>query len=95
MSLALLVLGGWLALVFLGPRESLPGVVRETQDQNVLRIVYTQLLRPDPHVRALPLSTYNQFILSLGSRWWNAIPSPVNRSRRRRRVGSGRTITVC
>ncbi len=65
MSLALLVLGGGLALVFIGPRESLPGVGRGTQDRNVLRIVYTQALRPDPHVRMLPLSTYNQFILSL------------------------------
>ena len=65
MSLALLVLGGGLALVFFGPRESLPGAGRGVQDQNVLRIVYTQALRPDPHVRALPLSTYNQFILSL------------------------------
>jgi oligopeptide transport system substrate-binding protein len=65
MGLALLVLGGGLALVFLGPRESLPGAERGTRDQNVLRIVYTQALRPDPHVRMLPLSTYNQFILSL------------------------------
>lgn len=65
MSLALLVLGGGLALVFLGPRESLPGVGRGAQEQNVLRIVYTQALRPDPHVRMLPLSTYNQFIFSL------------------------------
>jgi oligopeptide transport system substrate-binding protein len=65
MSLALLVLGGGLALVFLGPRESLPGVGRGPEDQNVLRIVYTQSLRPDPHVRILPLSTYNQFIFSL------------------------------
>jgi len=64
-SLALLVLGGGLALVFLGPRESLPGVARGAQDRDVLRIVYTQALRPDPHVRMLPLSTYNQFILSL------------------------------
>lgn len=65
MSLALLVLGGGLALAFLGPRKSLPVVGRGTQDQNVLRIVYTQALRPDPHVRMLPLSAYNQFILSL------------------------------
>ncbi len=65
MSLALLGLAGGLALVFLGPRESLPGVGRGMQDRGVLRIVYTQALRPDPHVRILPLSTYNQFILSL------------------------------
>ena len=65
MSLALLILGGGLALAFLGPRESLPVAGRELRDQNVLRIVYTQALRPDPHVRSLPLSTYNQFILSL------------------------------
>lgn len=65
MSLALLAVGGGLALVCLGPRGPLPAVERGIQDRNVLRIVYTQALRPDPHVRALPLSTYNQFILSL------------------------------
>ncbi len=65
MSLALLILAGGLALAFLGPRESLPMAGRELRDQNVLRIVYTQALRPDPHARSLPLSTYNQFILSL------------------------------
>lgn len=65
MSLALLVMVGGLALVFLGPRESLPAEARGRQDRDVLRIVYTQALRPDPHVRMLPLSTYNQFILSL------------------------------
>ncbi len=64
-SLGLLVLAGGLALVFLGPRESLPGVRRGVAEADVLRIVYTQALRPDPHVRMLPLSTYNQFILSL------------------------------
>lgn len=62
---ALLALGGVLGLVFIGPQESLPVVARKTTEQNVLRIVYTQALRPDPHVRPFPLSTYNHFILSL------------------------------
>ncbi|MSU47119.1 MAG: hypothetical protein EXS42_08370 [Lacunisphaera sp.] len=31
----------------------------------MLRVAYTQKLSPDPHWRLFPLSTYNQFILSL------------------------------
>lgn len=64
-SLALLVLGAAVGLAFLGPREPLPAVKREARDRNVLRIVYTQSLRPDPHVRIFPLSSYNLFIQSL------------------------------
>lgn len=65
MSLALLAVSGAVGLAFLGARESLPWRVREAGDQNVLRIVYTQPLRPDPHARLFPLSTYNHFVLSL------------------------------
>ena len=64
-GLALLAMGGLLGLVFIGPQASLPVVARKTTEENVLRIVYTQALRPDPHVRPFPLSTYNHFILSL------------------------------
>jgi len=64
-GLALLALGGALGAVFLGPRQGLAVVPRPAHEQNVLRIVYLQPLQPDPHVRLFPLSTYNQFILSL------------------------------
>ncbi len=64
-GLTLLAMGGVLGLVFIGPQASLPVVARKTTEENVLRIVYTQTLRPDPHVRPFPLSTYNHFILSL------------------------------
>lgn len=64
-GLALLVLGGMVGAVFLGPRDNLPALPRATQDRNVLRVVYTQSLRPDPLVRLFPLSTYNPFILGL------------------------------
>lgn len=64
-GMALLALGGMLGLVFIGPQTSLPVAARKSTEENVLRIVYTQALRPDPHVRPFPLSTYNHFILSL------------------------------
>lgn len=64
-SLALLVLGGVVGMAFLRPGEPLPVAKREAGDQNVLRIVYTQPLRPDPHVRIFPLSSYNLFVQSL------------------------------
>lgn len=64
-SMALLVLGGTVGMAFMRPRQPLPVVPREVRDQNVLRIVYTQSLKPDPHVRLFPLSTYNLFVQSL------------------------------
>ena len=64
-GMALPALGGMLGLVFIGPQVSLPVVARKSTEENVLRIVYTQARRPDPHVRPFPLSTYNHFILSL------------------------------
>ncbi len=64
-SLALLVLGGGVGLAFLGPVNPLPVARREAADRNVLRVVYTQALRPDPLVRPFPLSAYNLFIQSL------------------------------
>jgi oligopeptide transport system substrate-binding protein len=64
-SLALLIFGGVLGLAFLAPREPLPVLARTERNENVLRIVYTQSLRPDPHVRLFPLSTYNLFVQSL------------------------------
>src|SRR4051812_38107376 len=65
LSLALLAFSGGLGFVFLGPQESLPARARPAQAQNVLRITYTQVLRPDPHVRPFPLASYNLFVLSL------------------------------
>jgi oligopeptide transport system substrate-binding protein len=65
LSLALLLVGGCLAVVFLGPEKSLAIQRRAAADENVLRVVYTQLLQPDPHVRLFPMSSYNLFVLSL------------------------------
>ena len=65
LSLALLAVGGCLAAVFLGPERGLEVQARPAADENVLRIVYTQALRPDPHVRLFPMASYNLFILSL------------------------------
>jgi oligopeptide transport system substrate-binding protein len=64
-SLALLVFGGVLGLAFLPPRQPLPVTARPGKDGNMLRVVYTQPLRPDPHVRMFPLSTYNLFVQGL------------------------------
>ncbi len=65
LSLALLALCGGVVVVFLGPQKFLPVRARPAGDENVLRIVYSQALRPDPHVRPAPISSYNLFILSL------------------------------
>lgn len=64
-SCVLLVLGGSVGLAFLGPGKPLAASARAAVDQNVLRIVYTQGLRPDPLVRPFPMATYNLFIQSL------------------------------
>ena len=64
-SLALLVLGGLMALVFLGPTESRVVVPRPAEDRNVLRVAYTQILLPNPHRRTFPFPANNHFILSL------------------------------
>jgi ABC-type oligopeptide transport system substrate-binding subunit len=52
-------------MAFLKPGAPLPVAQRAPHDQNVLRIVYTQSLQPDPHVRLFPLSSYNLFVQSL------------------------------
>lgn len=64
-SLALLLPGGLLALVFFGPQEGLPVVPRPPADANVLRIAHVQYLLPDPHRQTAPVSAHNHFILSL------------------------------
>jgi len=64
-SLALLVLGGGLALVFLGPRSSLPFAGRTPQDHGVLRVAYTPALSLDPHARVFPYPAYNHLMLCL------------------------------
>ena len=64
-SLALLLLSGFMGMVFFGPRESLPVIERRLEDNNVLRVAYVQLLIPDPHRRTYPVPAHNQFILSL------------------------------
>ncbi len=63
--MALLALGGMMALIFLGPQQSLAFTRRAPEDRNVLRVAYTQKLLPDPHRRSFPFSQYNQFVLSL------------------------------
>jgi oligopeptide transport system substrate-binding protein len=52
-------------LAFHEPRQSLTPARREPEDRNILRVVYTQPLRPDPHVRIFPLSSYHLFVQSL------------------------------
>lgn len=64
-SLALLSLGGLMAGIFWGPRRLLPVIPRPLQDQNVLRVAYTQDLLPDPNRRSFPITSQNQFTLSL------------------------------
>lgn len=63
--MALLVLGGAVALAFMKPGNALPVAERPADDENTLRVVYSQYLQPDPLVRMFPLSTYNLFIQSL------------------------------
>ncbi|MDI1320476.1 MAG: peptide ABC transporter substrate-binding protein [bacterium] len=64
-GLALLALGGLMAGVFLGPRRALAVIPRAPEDQNVLRVAYTQHLVPDPNRRSFPMAPGNQFILGL------------------------------
>ncbi|MDB6166348.1 MAG: dppE [Lacunisphaera sp.] len=64
-SLALLLFSGLMGAVFFGPRDSLPVVERRSEDNNVLRVGYVQLIIPDPHRRTYPVPAHNQFILSL------------------------------
>jgi oligopeptide transport system substrate-binding protein len=64
-SLALLPLGGLMAMVFLGPRQSLPVRPRPSDETDVLRVAYAQKLLPDPHQRTFPVSAHNHFILCL------------------------------
>jgi oligopeptide transport system substrate-binding protein len=54
-----------MGFAFMSPREPWPSLKREEADHNVLRVVYTQPLRPDPHVRLFPLTSYNMLIQSL------------------------------
>ncbi len=65
LSLALLALCGGVAGVFLGPQKALAVIPRPPEDRNVLRVAYTQFLLPDPDRRTLPITTQNQFSLSL------------------------------
>lgn len=64
-GLALLVLAGGVGLAFLPPGKALSVAPRPAGEENILRVVYTQPLRPDPHLRIFPLSSYNLFIQSL------------------------------
>src|SRR5882762_9120738 len=64
-SLALLVIGGALTAVFLGPQKNLAVVPQAPGDRNILRVAYTQILLPDPHLRSFPFPSANLFILSL------------------------------
>jgi oligopeptide transport system substrate-binding protein len=65
LSLALVAFSGGLGWIFFANPNVLSTRPRRAEDQNVLRIVYTQPLRPDPHVRLFPMASYNLFILSL------------------------------
>ena len=65
LSLALLALCGGVATVFLGAQQALTVLPRPAEDRNVLRVAYTQTLLPDPNRRTLPITTQNQFTLSL------------------------------
>lgn len=64
-SLALLPLGGLMAVVFWGPRKSLPVMPRPAAEAGVLRVAYAQRLQPDPHQRTFPVPAHNHFILCL------------------------------
>lgn len=64
-SLALLPMSGLMAMVFLGPRQSLPVIPRPPDEANVLRVAYPQRLMPDPHQRTFPVAPHNHFILCL------------------------------
>lgn len=64
-GLALLLLGGLMAAVFLGPRRALAVIPRPPAEANVLRVAYVQNLKPDPHRRTFPVSAQNHFILCL------------------------------
>ena len=64
-SLALLILGGALGVAFVGSDTDIPVASRAPRDENVLRVIFTQNLQPDPVVRGVPLSSYNLFIQSL------------------------------
>ncbi len=64
-SLALLVLVGLGAMVFLEPREALPVIPRRPEDRNVLRVASAQEMVPNPHQRVFPLAQDNQLLLSL------------------------------
>lgn len=52
-------------LAFLGPKRGLPVSPRPPDEENVLRVAYTQLLLPDPHRRTQPMPAQSQFILAL------------------------------
>ena len=64
-SLALLSLGGLMAMAFLGARQSLPAIPRPPEEANVLRVAYVQNLLPDPNQRTFPVPAHNHFILCL------------------------------
>jgi oligopeptide transport system substrate-binding protein len=51
--------------VYLAPRRQLPVLPRSADEQDVVRVAYTQGLTIDPHRWTFPLPTQNQFILSL------------------------------
>jgi oligopeptide transport system substrate-binding protein len=62
---ALASAGVLMLAIFLAPRKRLPVLPRADADRDVLRVAYTQALALDPHRWTMPLSTQNQFILSL------------------------------
>ncbi len=64
-SLVVLLLAGLLALIFQGPRHGLPVVPRNSADQNILRVAWTQRTPPDPQMRGMTLAQHNLLILSL------------------------------
>lgn len=64
-SLALLSLGGLMAVVFFGAQKSLPVISRPSEDANILRLACVQNLSPDPQRRTSPYPAHNHFILSL------------------------------
>ena len=64
-SLALLTLVGLLAAVLFAPWRPAPSVGRLPEDAQVLRVVCSQQLVPDPCRRIFPMPPQNQFILSL------------------------------
>ena len=65
MAFAMAGAGVLMLAVFLAPRNDLPVLARPASDARVLRIVYPQVITPDPHRWNFFLPSQSQLILSL------------------------------